>query len=579
MKLAARMQKKQWVVFPGSNDAGELARQLRVSPLLAQVMINRRVDTAEIGKDFLNPKLSELIPPEQMPGVPEAAERIAKAIADKEKITIYGDYDVDGITSTAILWYMLKLLDADVDYYIPHRIDEGYGLNEDAITQIAEAGTKLIITVDCGITATKSAELLAQLGVDLVITDHHQPEGTLPRAAAIVHPGLNGYANPASAGAMVAFKLAWGLANKLYGAGKLADPLRGFLVNATMFAAMGTVADVVELLGENRIIAGFGLKALPQSELPGIKALISSAGLTGKELDSYHIGFHLAPMLNAAGRMGHARLAVELLTSDNELRSMRISEYLKDQNKQRQQLGQKIFKQSCEKISSSKLDHPNRKSIIMADEDWHCGIIGITASRIVDKYCRPTILLQTNGSTATGSGRSVDGFDILEAIRACSGYLVRFGGHAMAVGVTIETENIHHFAAAFERYAQQNLSETDTVAKLQIEALCPVSIFTPQLVLELQLLGPFGKANPEPVFATEAVHLLNPPKKVGARGDHLQFTISDNTAAVRCIAFGMGYLEKKLLETEVFHIAYKAKLDTYNGSNNIQFMIEDIQFE
>ncbi|MHC4324785.1 MAG: single-stranded-DNA-specific exonuclease RecJ, partial [Planctomycetota bacterium] len=328
MLLSARMRKKQWVIEPADERRRQLAKSLKVSPLLAQVLINRGITGIEEASVFLRPKLTELIDPALMPGIEQAVMRLKQAIANREKITIYGDYDVDGITGVAILWQVLTILGADVDYYIPHRVDEGYGLNAEAIENLAKSGTKLLVTVDCGITAFDSAELAAQLGLDLVITDHHQLDIKLPRAAAIVHPGLDkSYPNQDSAGAMVAFKLAWAVANEFNPGRKLESGLRDFMLSATSLAAMGTVADIVDLRGENRVLTSYGLKALPDCKLSGIEALIETAGLTGHSLDSFHIGFRLAPMLNAAGRMGHARLAVELLTSDSHTRSTQIAEY------------------------------------------------------------------------------------------------------------------------------------------------------------------------------------------------------------------------------------------------------------
>ena len=298
---------------------------------MAQVLINRGITETADGGIFLQPKLTELIRPDRMPGIEPAIRRIRQAIDDKEKITIYGDYDVDGTTSVSILWELLTLLGAEVDYYIPHRIDEGYGLNTDAVRSLAESGSRLLVTVDCGITACDAADLAAELGMDLIVTDHHQPGPALPKAAAVVHPILDeSYPNQDSAGAMVAYKLAWAIAEEFSRGPRLEPKLREFMLNATSLAAMGTVADVVDLRGENRILTSFGLQTLPDTKLCGLQALIASAGLTGKGLDSYAIGFRLAPMINAAGRMGHARLAVELMTSTSEVRAMQIAEYLKN---------------------------------------------------------------------------------------------------------------------------------------------------------------------------------------------------------------------------------------------------------
>jgi len=583
MLLSARMKKRQWVIEPPDERCEPLAKSLKVSPLLAQVLINRGITGSKEASVFLSPKLNELIDPSRMPGIEPAVQRIKQAITSGEKITVYGDYDVDGITGVAILWQVLTILGADVDYYIPHRIDEGYGLNTEAIGTLAKSGSKLLVTVDCGVTAFGSAEMAAQLGLDLIITDHHQFDSKLPQATAIVHPALEeSYPNQDSAGAMVAFKLAWAIANEFNPGRRLEPKLREFMLSATSLAAMGTVADIVDLRGENRVLTSYGLKALPGCKLSGIEALIETAGLTGHSLDSFHIGFRLAPMLNAAGRMGHARLAVELLTSDSPVRSTQIAEYLKEQNTLRQQCERKIFKQACEMIVERDMNHPDHKSIVLASENWHTGVIGIVASRIVDKYYRPTIMINAADAAtgiAQGSGRSIPGFCLLSGIRACSQHLNSFGGHKMAAGITIETEKIGRFAAEFEDYAKQNLSENDVAAKLHIDAAAPLETFRKETVTELQLLGPFGQGNPEPVFATKGVRLASPPRRVGAGREHLQLAITDNTAAIRCIGFRFGKLEKKLLETEFFNVAYKPQINTYNGNSNVEFVLTDIRFE
>ncbi|HUT31000.1 MAG TPA: single-stranded-DNA-specific exonuclease RecJ [Sedimentisphaerales bacterium] len=583
MRRTARTQARQWLIRPEDPKAGQLARSLKISPLLAQVLLNRGVTDVQSASVFLSPKLTQLIPPESMPGIAPAVARIKRAITEKEKITVYGDYDVDGITGVAILWQLLTLLGADVDYYIPHRIDEGYGLNKEAVLSLAEAGTKLIITVDCGTTAFASADLAGQLHLELIITDHHQPGPALPKAAAIVHPALDeSYPNQDASGSMVAFKLAWAIANTFAAGAKLDRSLREFMLNATTLAAIGTIADVVDLRGENRILASYGLKSLPQCRLCGIRALIEAAGLAGQGLDSFHVGFRLAPMLNAAGRMGHARLAVELLTSDSEARSMQIAEYLKEQNSRRQQRERKIFEQACEMIAQRGFDQSDRRTIVLAGEDWHTGIIGIVASRIAEKFYRPTILINAadpENHIAQGSGRSIPGFSLLDAISACSENLVSFGGHKMAAGLTIESEKIPQFVAAFEAYAEQRLDANDLVHKLHIDAAAPLGGFKKETVAELQMLEPFGQGNPRPVFATKGVRLASPPRKVGAKSEHLQLAITDDRTAVRCIGFRFAEFEKKLLEHDFFDVAYQPQINNYNGSSNVEFVLADIQFE
>jgi single-stranded-DNA-specific exonuclease len=583
MTVTSETQACRWNVQPAHEKAMSLAAALKISPLLGQVLVNRGIDTPEAGHDFLSPKLTALLRPETLPGMAAAVQRLRQALENEEKITLYGDYDVDGITGVSILLSLLNHLRGRADYYIPHRLDEGYGLNEEAIRSLAAGGTQLVITVDCGISAVDVADLAADLGMDMIITDHHQPGPALPRAAAIVHPLLDAeYANPDSAGAMVAFKLAWALADALAPGPRLPDDLRRIMLEATSLAAVGTVADVVDLRGENRILTHYGLRSLAQSQLCGVQALFASAGLAGKGVDSYDVGFKLGPMLNAAGRMGHARLAVELLSCSNERRAQEIADYLRQQNQLRQQCGRKVFKEACQRVTAQGMHLPERRSIVLGGEDWHRGVLGIVASRLVEKYCRPAIVvnrLHDGSGLAQGSGRSIAGFSMLDAIRACQDHLVSFGGHTMAAGVTLETERVDAFAEAFEAYAAEAIAPEDLTPQLTIDALTPLSSLSMDTLQQLQRLGPFGAGNARPVFATRGVQLISPPRRVGAQGDHLQLSITDNTQALRCIGFGMGKLEKKLLDVETFDIAYEADINSYNGRSQVQLVLTDVRLE
>ena len=580
MKIPAGMHKKVWQIRPSSDKVSLLADELKVSPILAQILLNRELHKTDTARSFLSPKLTDLIEPELMPGVTAATGRIKEAIESGKKISIYGDYDVDGITSVAILWHLLKMLGAQVDYYIPHRVDEGYGLNTDAVRQLADNGTQLLITVDCGITAVEEVRLAGELGMETVVTDHHQPGPTLPDAQAVVHPLLDSdYGNPTSAGAMVAFKLAWGIANAYKKGSQLAPELREYLLNATTLAGMGTVADVVDLRGENRVLVGYSLKALDKSSLVGVRELIRIADLGTSEVDSYAIAFRLAPMINAAGRMGHARLAVELLTTDNQVRAIQIAQYLKDQNRQRQKCQQDIFKEVKQRIMQAGLNHPDRKTIVLSDDNWHPGVIGIVASKVIDLFYRPTLIINTANGLGQGSGRSIPGFNLHQALSACSEYLTGFGGHEMAAGLKIQADKIDDFAEAFEAYAHENLAHEQLESFLEIDAEAAISDFNECVMKELSYLEPFGQGNPKPVFAARGVKLIAPPRRVGNRNDHLQISISDTSGAVRCIGFGMGQLEKKLLEADTFHVAFEPQYNTYNGQTNLQFVLNDIQFD
>lgn len=581
MQSVFNLHRKQWKVRPVSQGCHQMARSLKISPVVAQILINRNVTDIQQARKFLYPKLTELIEPEKMPGVLPAVDRLCCAIDNNEHIAIYGDYDVDGITSVAILWHMIELLGGSVEYYIPHRIDEGYGINSEAIKQLSEHNVDLIVTVDCGITATEEIQLASSLGMDVIVTDHHRPKETMPGAVSIVHPAIEPYDNPDSAGAMVAFKLAWAIVNRYKQGSRATGKLREFLLNATTLAAIGTIADVVYLGGENRILASYGLKALVQNQLPGIRALIDSAELTNQNLDSYDIGFKLAPMLNAAGRMGHARLAVELLTCENEYRCIQIARYLKDQNRLRQQCQRQIFKEAKAMITASGLNHPDRKTIVLANENWHTGVVGIVASKIVDTFHKPAIMINTgNGDDfGLGSARSIEGFNLHDAISACSEHLESFGGHAMAAGLKVHRDKVAEFSQSMEKYAQEFISDEIMTSTLDIDIECRIKDLCEDTVKQINLLEPFGQGNHRPVFATRAVRCISPPRCVGARGDHLQVSITDDTASVRCIGFNMGKLEKKLLETEVFHVAYEPRLNTFRGVTTVQFVLNDIQFD
>lgn len=580
MKLLARTQKKAWSIRPADTKVKALAEKLNITPILAQILVNRQVETESAVRSFLTPKLTDLIAPESMPGIEQAARRIRKAIADGEKIAIYGDYDVDGITSVAILWHLLKMLNIEVEYYIPHRIDEGYGLNIEAITQLAESGVKLLITVDCGITAFNEIKLAAEMGMEVIVTDHHKIADRLPPASIIAHPMLDpAYGNPNASGALVAFKLAWAICNQMRGADPISQPLRDYLLSATTLAAMGTIADVVDLRGENRIIAGYGLRAVSDPKIHGLKALLESAQLENAEPNSYDVAFRLAPMLNAAGRMGHARLAVELLTTDNALRAYQIAQYLKDQNRQRQKCQREIFQQAKQRIIQDNLHHPDRKTIVLADATWHSGVIGIVASRIIDEFSRPTIMLTINNGKAQGSGRSVEGFNLYDGLAACADHLISFGGHEMAAGLRIETEKIEMFASAFEEYAR-SLEPTGLVhGAIDIDAEACIGHFTDRVMRELKLLEPFGQGNPRPVFASCGVRRIAPPRRVGAKSEHLQIAVTDGKDSVRCIGFDMGHLEKKIIEADSFDIVYEPQYNTFNGNTTLQLVLTDIRFE
>ncbi|MGA2441619.1 MAG: single-stranded-DNA-specific exonuclease RecJ [Tepidisphaeraceae bacterium] len=574
---------KHWQIDSPNAGAAELAGRLKVSPLIGQMLLNRGISGLEQAQAFLRPSLKTLAEPELLPGLTAAAQRLARAIRDGEKIVIYGDYDVDGITATSILWHAITLLGGKVESYIPHRIDEGYGLNSEALGQIIDNGAKLIVTVDCGITALEPAGVARQRGVDLIITDHHHWHGdppVFPDCYAIVHPRLPGtaaYPNPNLCGAGVAFKLAWGIGQAAMGASRVSDSFRGFLIEATALAALGTIADVVPLVGENRALAHFGLSGLQQSKLTGIRALIESAALTGKNLDAYDVGFLLAPRLNACGRLGHAALAVEMLTTAGETRAREIAVYLEAQNRARQAIEKQIFDQALAQIESNGWDKDGHRALVLAAEGWHAGVIGIVASRIVDRFCRPTVMVALGNGQGQGSARSIPGFHLARALESCSAHLVAYGGHEMAAGLKIEAAQLDDFRGAFCRVADSSITDEMLVPQLRVECVADLSQVTEGLVNELQRLGPFGHGNRRPLLCIENATVAGPPRRVGKTGDHLQLFVKQNRRTIRCIAFGAGELIDRLGPGTCVRLAVEPSINEFNGRRNVELAVKDFQ--
>ena len=588
------MASKSWQIAPDWPDRDALAQRLRVSPIVAQLLHQRNLDDLDSARKFLQPSLGDLADPATLPGAAEAADRICRAVRDHEKIVIYGDYDVDGITATAILWHCLKLAGAEADFYVPHRLEEGYGLNTQALTSLIEQGAKLIITVDCGISAVEPAKIAAAAGVDLIVTDHHLIDSDLPDCHSIVHPSLPGSSYPCRhlSGAGVAFKLAWLLAQRFTvadgsalntstanGSGiRVSDTFREFLISATAMVGLGTVADVVPLTGENRVLAAFGLKGLANSSQPGLRALLESAGLTSATLESYDIGFKLAPRLNAAGRMGHAQLALELLTRASPARAATIAKYLEQQNQQRRKVEKNILSQAIEQVTTRGLDKPDTRAIVLSSKGWHAGVIGIVASRIVDRYHRPTVMIAIEDGSGQASARSIPGFNICDGFHAAAKWLDRFGGHAMAAGMGISTDNIESFTQVFTQYAQEQITPDLLEQKLRIDAAASLDMISEELLLDLNKLAPFGQGNPRPMFATDGCTVLGEPRCVGKTRQTLQFTIARDGTTRKCVAFRKASLLKKLTACKTVSLAYRPILNDFNGRRTVDLQVEDMQF-
>jgi single-stranded-DNA-specific exonuclease len=580
MARAWKPNTHRWQIAPAVPDAADLARQLRTTPLVATILHHRGATDVEAGSRFLKPSLSHLHDPSELPGCERAAHRIAQAVANDEKIVIYGDYDVDGMTAVAILHRCLTMVGATPEFYVPHRLEEGYGVNDEAIDAILADGTQLIVTVDCGITAEQQLARAREAGVDVIVTDHHRPSETLPGAVAIVHPDLPGesYPNPGLCGAGVALKLAWQVAREITGAQRVDDRLREFLLDATCLAALGTIADIVPLRGENRALAVFGLRGLPQTHHPGLMALLESTNLIGETLDAFHVGFRLAPRLNACGRMGHARLAVELLTSAPAEKAGEIARYLAQQNTERQKTEREIAAEAIEMVLADG-DLDQRRVIVLASEDWHGGVIGIVASRLVDRFHRPAVLIAINGDgTGQGSGRSVPGFHMHRALTACGEHLISYGGHEMAGGVRIDSAKIDEFAAAMEEFGRSSMAAESLEPTLQIDAEATLDDLRYRTVHHLAGLSPFGQGNPPPVIVLRGMKLLGQPKRMGKTGKTLGMVLGDENGRIRAVGFGMGDLAEELIGVRTVDVAAEPTLNHFRGNTSVELKLRDVKW-
>ncbi len=570
---------KQWLIPPASPDSDALARRWRVPPIVAQLLINRGLATESSGASFLRPQMKNLYPPSALPGAVEAAKAIVKACRAGTRIVIYGDYDVDGTTGVAILWHVLHRAGADVSFYVPHRIEEGYGLNLEAAKRIMADGAGLIVTVDCGITASDAADAIRRAGTSLIITDHHAPQQTIPKAEVIVHPTVGGsYPNSDLSGSGVAFKLAWAIAQELSGRERVGPEFRELLLELLALAALGTIADVVPLIGENRTLARHGLSALVNTSIPGLRALMESAGLNGDRVSGYDVGFKLAPRINAAGRMGHARLAVELLTRADEARAREIALYLEEHNRARQAKERHIAKQAYEMIKRNDLASDARRAIVLASEGWHVGVIGIVASRVVDRYHRPTVMIALSNGQGQGSARSVRHFDLNDALTECRNHLISYGGHAMAAGLRIAADRVDAFTHAFVEYANDRLTGADLVPKLRLDAevsLVELTLPTTEMIVGL---GPFGVGNPKPSLATDWVELADEPRCVGRQQEHLQASFRQDGMYLKAIGFGMASSIEELKHHRRCRIAFEPIINDYKGRRSVEMQLLDLKF-
>ncbi|MFH1301995.1 MAG: single-stranded-DNA-specific exonuclease RecJ [Planctomycetota bacterium] len=558
-----------------------LSSEMKISPLLAQVLIARGLHDAAAARSFIDARMKDLLDPCSMPGIEEAAERVIAALNAKRRITIYGDYDVDGMTATSSLLQCITLANGHCDYFIPNRLDDGYGLNCDAVRLLhQEDPHRLLVTVDCGISSVKEAALAKELGLELIITDHHQMGDQLPDAACLVHPRLpdSNYEFPHLCGAGVALKLAWAICQKLGDGQKASPQMREYLKCAVGLAAIGTVADVVPLLGENRILVRYGLSALADKAPLGLQELMKVAEIkTGQMLDTEDIGFAIAPRLNAAGRLGQARLAVELLTTSNQDRASQLAAYLDELNKNRRTVERRIMKQAKEMVDEND-EWTSHGTLVLAHHDWHPGVIGIVANRVAEHFEKPAVLIALDASSRTGQGsaRSFAGFDLHAGFSSCSDHLIRYGGHQAAAGLKIEEERIDEFRLAFAEFAACAPQPSEHDLQVRIDAEVCLNEITKQAVRELDCLGPFGQENPRPQFVATRVELAEPPRTMGEGGRHLSLVFQQHKTKIRAIAFGKGeWASQMQADGGPFSISFAPSINRFRGFESVQLHLKD----
>jgi len=575
--------KRSWRITPHDAPRVEsLIGASKLPPIVAQLLVSRGVYSADDAARFMDTKLTSLRDPQELPGVPQACKRLMDAVHGKTPIVIYGDYDADGMTGAAILVNCLRLLDADVSYHVPNRLEEGYGLNADAIRRLAQRGKKLIVSVDCGIASVECADLCRQLGVSLIITDHHQMGDRLPDADAIVHPRLPGTAYPFGelCGAGVAFKLAWALCQSHCGQKKVSPPMKRFLMQSLALAAIGTVADVVPLLDENRVLVNHGLRAMRQQPLPGLAELMRLTKLdTASELTTESIAFTLAPRLNAAGRLGQAQLGIELLTIDAGERASALAEYIHSLNDSRDKL-QRSVQLAAGKQAREEFDPENDAALVLAGVGWHAGVIGVVAGKLADQYSKPVIVLSLDPSgklDATGSGRAgVEGVDLHAALSECRDRLVRFGGHRAAGGLTIRESDVEAFRGDFCEAIARQWVDGQITPTLRIDAEAPLGQLNLATMKQIEMLAPFGAGNPRPVLMGRGIELDAPAKTMGSTGRHLSVRLRQGGKVLRAVAFGAAQWCDELNQCDgPIEIAYRPVINEFRGYRSVEMHLVD----
>ncbi|MDZ7721282.1 MAG: single-stranded-DNA-specific exonuclease RecJ [candidate division KSB1 bacterium] len=563
---------QKWIVKDGF-DPGvikALSDEIKAPPIIAQILYRRGVENKDQAQRFFRASVKELYDPFLLQDMDKAVERLRQAVLSDQEILIYGDYDVDGITSVTVLYLLLKELGAHVHYYIPDRHAEGYGLSESGIQTARGKNIDLIVTVDCGITGHAEIEYAKNLGLDVVVTDHHEPGPAIPDAVAVVDPKRHDSSYPFKelAGVGVAYKLAQGLLQRL-------DIDESILERYIELVAIGTAADIVPLVDENRIFTKEGLIRLNDSDNIGLKALIRASGLNGRNIGTGQVVFVLAPRLNAVGRMGNAERAVELLSATDETVAQDIAKILEHENKNRKDVDEEAFVEAIE-LAESHFTNGKTNSIVLSKEGWHTGVIGIVASRVVERYYRPTVLISVEEGIGKGSARSINGFDLYDALKKCEDLFIGFGGHKYAAGLTIDSENIVKFKERLEQIALEKLSGDDLIPALLIEQDIRLGQIDDELVVWLKHLAPFGPKNMRPVFVSRGLQIVGTPTIVGR--NHLKLKVRQDNKVLDVIAFNMGDMIYQLPSGEAdLDMAFVIEENIYMGRKSIQLRAKDLR--
>ncbi|MBR2240573.1 MAG: single-stranded-DNA-specific exonuclease RecJ [Clostridia bacterium] len=556
---------KKWEFFESDEQTvKKIQEEFGLSRLLSTIIANKGLETKQDIEVFLNPTRKDFHDPYLMPDMEIAVNRIVKAIENQEKVIIYGDYDVDGITSITVLKKFLADRGLQVDSYIPNRLDEGYGLNKAAIDKIVEEKYQLMITVDCGISGIEEIDYANSLGLETIVTDHHEPAETLPKALAVVDAKRkdNQYPFNQLAGVGVVFKLTQAI-SKVYNLDE-----KEYLKYLDI-VCVGTISDIVPLVDENRVITKLGLKLVEVTKNVGLKALLSSIGY--KKIDSSAISFGVAPRINACGRMGHEQDALKLFLTDNIVEATEISRKLNDYNRQRQEIEKRIFEEVLKKIEH---DEKEKSCIILADENWHHGVIGIVSSKVTEMYYKPSILICFENGEGKGSGRSIPGFDLHDALSKCDKNIERFGGHSMAIGISVKKNNFDEFKKDFEQYVN-NTNIKELIPIIKVDEELNAKDMSIEVVNELNMLEPFGEANKMPIFMYKNLKINS--IRTLSEGKHLKLTLKDENMLFDAIGFNLGYLADDYLLGDKIDVLGNLEINSFNGRENVQINLKDIR--